>query len=432
MNILMATNTYTPHVGGVARSVQLFTDEFRKLGHRVLVIAPEFDDAPQNEQDVVRVPAIKNFNGSEFCVPLVLPGMLMNSLEAFQPEIIHCHHPFLLGSTSLRIAAAYELPIVFTHHTRYETYTHYLPIDNATVQRFAVELATRFCSLCDAVIAPSQSIAEMLAEQQVDTLVEVIPTGVEVERFLRGDSQRARQRNGIPADAFVVGHVGRLAPEKNLPFLAEAVAAFLARDPASRFLVVGDGPSREAIRALFEERGLQSRLVMTGKLEGEALADAYAAMDVFAFASQSETQGMVLTEAMAAGVPVVAVDASGVRDVVQDGVNGRLLAQEELEPFVAALEWVHATAPAQHNALKRAVRETAEEFSMRRCAEKVLALYGLLVQQKRREVTIDDSPWAMSIRWLEEQVKIVSSYAGAVGAALTGEEEEAIPAAPDS
>src|SRR5699024_7680738 len=117
---------------------------------------------------------------------------------------------------------------------------HYLPIDNATVQRFAVELATRFCSLCDAVIAPSQSIAEMLAEQQVDTLVEVIPTGVEVERFLRGDSQRARQRNGIPADAFVVGHVGRLAPEKNLPFLAEAVAAFLARDPASRFLVVGD------------------------------------------------------------------------------------------------------------------------------------------------------------------------------------------------
>jgi glycosyltransferase involved in cell wall biosynthesis len=172
MNILMATNTYTPHVGGVARSVQSFTDEFRRLGHRVLVIAPEFDDAPQNEEGVVRVPAIKNFNASDFCVPLVMPGMLMAPLQKFQPEIIHCHHPFLLGSTSLRVAAAYELPIVFTLHTRYETYTHYLPFDNATIQRFAVELAARFCALCDAVVAPSQSMAKLIKEQEVDTLIE--------------------------------------------------------------------------------------------------------------------------------------------------------------------------------------------------------------------------------------------------------------------
>jgi glycosyltransferase involved in cell wall biosynthesis len=423
MNIIMATNTYTPHVGGVARSVQSFTDQFRRLGHRVLVVAPEFDDAPRDEEGVVRVPAIKNFNGSEFCVPLVVPGMLMGPLEEFQPEIIHCHHPFLLGSTSQRIAAAYELPIVFTHHTRYETYTHYLPVDNAAVQRFAVELATRFCSLCDAVIAPSQSIAELLRQHEVESLIEVIPTGVDVDRFLRGDGGRARRQHGIPPQAFVVGHVGRLAQEKNLDFLTQAVASFLQREGDAIFLVVGDGPSREAMEMLFDERGLRPRLVMTGKLEGDALADVYAAMDVFAFASQSETQGMVLTEAMAAGVPVVAVDASGVRDVVQDGINGRLLPREDLDSFVAALEWTRRLTPAERSNVSLAVHATAEEFSMRRCAKRMLALYGRLVRQKRREVTIDDSPWAMSMRWIEEQVKIVSNYAGAVGAALSAADE---------
>jgi glycosyltransferase involved in cell wall biosynthesis len=424
MNILMATNTYTPHVGGVARSVQSFTDEFRRLGHRVLVIAPEFDDAPQNEEGVVRVPAIKNFNASDFCVPLVMPGMLMAPLQKFQPEIIHCHHPFLLGSTSLRVAAAYELPIVFTLHTRYETYTHYLPFDNATIQRFAVELAARFCALCDAVVAPSQSMAKLIKEQEVDTLIEVIPTGVEVNRFLRGDGGQARQRYGIPLDAFVVGHVGRLAPEKNLPFLSGAVARYLEGDPAARFLVVGDGASREDIESMFDQRGLRSQLIMTGKLEGQPLIDAYAAMDVFAFASQSETQGMVLTEAMASGAPVVAVDASGVRDVVRDGVNGRLLEREDVDAFVEALRWMRTRTPAEQSQLSLAVHATAEEFSMRRCAQRMLALYERLIRQKRREVTIDDSPWAMSMRWLEEQMKIVSNYAGAMGAALAQPDEK--------
>src|SRR5690606_36914192 len=129
----------------------------------------------------------------------------------------------------------------------------------------------------------------------------------------------------IPPDSLIVGHVGRLAPEKNLSYLAEGVALFLQREAAARFLVVGDGPWRKELKDVFARHGVADRLLLAGKRTGRTLREAYRAMDVFAFASLSETQGMVLAEAMAAGVPVVALNASGVREMVRDGSNGFLL-----------------------------------------------------------------------------------------------------------
>ncbi|MEX0714316.1 MAG: glycosyltransferase [Pirellulales bacterium] len=420
MNILMVTNTFTPHVGGVARSVASFSEEYRKLGHRVLTIAPEFDEPVPDEPDVIRVPAISHFNGSDFSFPLVLPGLLGSALEEFKPDIVHSHHPFLLGSTALRVGAMFAVPVVFTHHTRYETYTHYVTSSNSTfLKRFVVDLATGYCNLCDAVIAPSQSIADMLKQHGVETPVEVIPTGVDLDQFERGDGAAFRKASGIDEKAFVVGHVGRLAPEKNLGFLAQAVAAFLEQCPTACFLVVGRGPSEDEIRTVFQERGLTDRLFMPGTLEGQRLADAYSAMDVFAFSSKSETQGMVLVEAMAAGVPVVALDASGVRDVVVDGRNGRLLARESVDDFCAALRWIAGLSPGSRQQLEENVERTAERLSMPHCAERALNLYLRLVEQKHTPRELDDSPWSATLRWLEEEWKIVSNVAGAISHALT-------------
>lgn len=418
----MATNTFTPHVGGVARSVQSFTEHLRALGHAVLVVAPEFEGTPDVEPDVMRLPAIQNFNNSSFSVPLVMPGMLLESIEAFKPDVVHAHHPFLLGSTALRIGAAYGLPVVFTHHTRYETYTHYLSLDTETVQRIAVEMAAGFCNLCDAVIAPSGSLAELLHQHNVETPIEVIPTGVDLRRFGNLDGARGRQSHGLPADAWVVGHVGRLAPEKNLNFLARAVIEYLRSDPAAHFLLVGGGPSQEEIEKMFADAALPSRLHLAGTLEGNALADAYASMDVFAFASKSETQGMVITEAMAAELPVVALDASGVRDVVQDRANGRLLTEETPEAFVAALSWVAKLSAADLRKLKGAARTTAERFSMPNCTARLVKVYESAIARHARLVRdIDDSPWARSLRWLDKELAIVSNLAGAVSQALFDE-----------
>lgn len=429
MNIVMLSNTYAPHVGGVARSIAAFSRQYRKFGHQVLVVAPEFDHCQVNEEGVVRVPALQNFNGSDFSVVLPVSGLLNDSLDAFQPDIVHSHHPFLLGMTALRIARYRQLPLVFTHHTLYERYTHYVPGDSPVLQRFAIQLATQYANLADTVFAPSQSIGALLRERGVQTPIETVPTGVEVERFSQGDGVGFRRRVGIPENAFVVGHLGRLAPEKNLHFLATSIARFIATGlaesarsevgPEVHCLVGGSGPSEADIRAIFGQAGLDERLHLVGVKTGQALADAYHAMDVFAFASTSETQGMVLTEAMAAGIPVVGLDAPGVREVVRDGVNGRLVKEEKSEVLVGALQWVAAQPPESKRRLSEAARQTARDFSMPNTAARALASYQVL---QRRVATIhdeDDRQWGQLLELIKAEWGIIEGMAEAAGKSLS-------------
>lgn len=419
MNILMVTNTFTPHVGGVARSVESFSERMRGLGHRVVVAAPYFPDAPRSESDVIRLRAMQNFNGSDFSVPFPITGLLRKTLLSFRPDVVHSHHPFLLGDTALRVAADQNIPIVFTHHTMYERYTHYVPGDSPLLKRFAIDLTTGYCNLCDAVIAPSESVAEVLVSRGVDVPIEVIPTGVDLPFFAAGDGRRFRRDHHIPRDAFVVGHVGRLAPEKNLAFLAQALAVFADRFPKAHVVIVGEGPSRSALETAFAEVGRDHRIVLTGSLQRAQLPDAYAAMDVFAFGSTSETQGMVLTEAMAAGVPAVALDAPGAREVVDDRANGRLLAEQRLEGFVAALRWVASRSRSEREELRKEVSATAERFSIDRGTDQTLALYQRVRNfQSTGQRDVTRSPWAVARRRLAEEWKIFANRAEAAGHAL--------------
>lgn len=422
MNILMLTNTYAPHVGGVAHSVQAFEEAYRARGHRVMVVAPSFEGAAERE-GVVRVPSLQHFNGSDWSVPVPIPGYLTSRLAAFRPEVVHSHHPFLLGATALRIAAAWDAPCVFTHHTQYERYTHYMPGDSPVLKRFISDLVTGYCNLCAAVVAPSAAIADRLRADGVTVPVEVVPTGIVPERFRRGDPAAFRARWGLPPDAFVVGHVGRLAPEKNLDFLVEAVGRFLTRMPQARALLVGSGPSENAVQEGFAARGLADRLVRTSTLVGDELVEAYRAMDAFAFASTSETQGLVLAEAAAAGVPLVALSGPGVDDVVRDRWNGRLLPSDAPDPdaFADALAWVAARPPALKRSLGDALRSTARELSMERSADRMLALYERL----RAGVRSANTAYSLSalLRRASEDVKIFANFLDALLAAtLPGEE----------
>jgi len=408
MKICMMTNTYLPHVGGVARSVSTFAEEYRRRKHQVLVVAPDFDGKTLSRKAasfVLRVPAFQHFNGSDFSVRLPLATVLLERLDAFKADIIHAHHPFLLGDTALRIAADKNVPVVFTHHTRYEDYTHYVPFDSPTLKEAAINLSTLFANLCDGVIAPSESLAELIKQRGVTVPVRVVPTGVDVEAFAAGDGGKFRRKVKLPPKAFVVGHVGRLAPEKNLGYLANAVAQFLKRTPDAWFLVVGGGPSEQALRETFVNAGVGDRMILAGKQTGRALADAYRAMDAFAFASLSETQGLVVTEAMAASVPVVALDAPGVREVVRNRQNGFLLPEKATEKrFADQLVRLHAGQPARL-AMANAARETANHFSREHCADLALAFYDEVRRATRRERLLTErSPWGhllerVSVEW---------------------------------
>jgi glycosyltransferase involved in cell wall biosynthesis len=414
----MLTNVFTPHVGGVARSVAAFSTAYRQAGHQVLVVAPCFEHMPQNESDVIRIPAIQHFNGSDFSVPLPIPGFLSHALDEFGPDVVHTHHPFLLGDTALRIGASRDVPVVFTHHTQYEKYTHYVPGDSPLLARFVVDLTTGFCNLCDVVIAPSESIQAMLHSRNVTSRVVVIPTGVDVERFASGNGPRFRLAHEIPTKAFLVGHVGRLAPEKNLVFLAEAVASFLSQNASAHFLLSGEGPSEVQVREIFAAHGLSQRLHVMGILRPDELVDAYRAMDVFAFASRTETQGMVISEAMAAGAPVVAIDAAGVREVVRDGYNGRLLAREDLADFASALNEIAGLSDEDRQTFVAGARETAEQFSMRRCAQRALDLYNSVISARKTRRPANDGLWESARRRVAEEWKIWTNVAEAVGDAL--------------
>lgn len=416
----MLTNTYRPHVGGVARAVDGLAGECRRAGHAVQVIAPGFPgDEHEPDTDVLRVPALQNFNGSDFSVRVPIPHVIARRIDRFAPDVIHTHHPFLLGDAALRIAYERNLPLVFTHHTLYENYTHYVPFDSPTLERFVIRLATGYANCCDAVIAPSGSVAALLRERGVEVPIETIPTGIDTEAFAHADGGGFRHERGIPDTAPVIGHVGRLAREKNLHFLADAVARALRADRRLRFLVVGDGPEDRALRERFAAAGVDDRVLATGKLTGATLRDAYAAMDLFAFASQTETQGMVLAEAMAAGLPVVALDGPGVRDVVSDGRNGRLL-PDDATPEAMASALVEAVEPDRRGPWAEAAGETAAAFDQRRCAGRVLGLYASL-ERGRGGAGTDWHWWDRLLGRIEAEWELLASKADSAGGSVRRE-----------
>lgn len=423
MNILIVTNTFTPHVGGVARSVVAFTEEYRQRGHNVMIIAPEFDGQPEHEDTVFRVPALQRFNASDFSVALPVHPNLSKSVDAFQPDVVHSQHPFLLGHTAVRLARHRDLPLVFTHHTLYEQYTHYVPGDSPALKRYVVELSTRYANLADQVFAPSESVRRLIQDRGVKSPVDVVPTGVDLDAFKRGDGVASRRTLGIPADAFVIGHLGRLAPEKNLAFLTQALLDYLRQDDRAQVLIIGVGPGTVGIREAFEQAGLSDRLVMLGVLSQPELASTLHAMDVFAFASTSETQGMVVTEAMAAGLPVVALDASGVREVVVDRHNGRLLARADVTKFSAALAWVARLDDCDRDTLELAVRETAERFSMQRSADLALQHYQGCKPKTEAQSSVHESHWEDITRAIKTEWDILKSVAGASEAIVRGPSE---------
>ena len=375
MNILMMTNTYFPIVGGLEQSVYSFSQQFKSLGHEVLIVTPTFEGMPTEEPGVIRIPAFQKFSGTIFSLNFPVSGLLTRLMKEFVPDMVHSHCPFFMGDFALRLSRQHAIPLVFTYHTMFEQYVHDWPVQNEGVKRFMVKLAAGYANLVDQVVVPSESVRDILLKRGVKTPMEVIPTGVDLQRFSKGGGIAFRRQNQIPLDALVIGHAGRLAAEKNLEFLTNCLVELLKKDPRVHALIVGLGPSEKMIKDTFEQAGLAKRLHLTGVLHYQQLVDAYFAMDVFAFASLSETQGIVLIEAMAAGLPVVALDAPGAREVVEDHHNGILLSEMDQQSFIDAIQWVLSRSPEELQAIKRAAKITAQKYPIDSAGKRMLEVY---------------------------------------------------------
>jgi 1,2-diacylglycerol 3-alpha-glucosyltransferase len=415
--VVMFTNTFEPMVGGLERSVATAHEDLQRAGHLCRVVTPCFDAARDSRDGVLRVPALRGLGKRKFSIPLPTSRRIRHWIEALQPQLLHAHQPFLLGDTAWQLARLRQIPLVFTHHTFYERYAHCLRMDAERARRMVMDMTTQFCNRSHMVIAPTPSVRRMLLERHVVAPIEVVPTGIDVQLYGSGCRARGRVALGLQIGDEVVGHIGRLSQEKNLEYLTHAALHVLQARPRSKLLLVGEGDRRDWARAQFAAAGMGERLIAPGTLQGVALADAYAALDVFIFGSQSDTQGLVLAEAMAAGVPVVALVAPGASDCIEHERSGWLLpATLGAREFAAAIEQLLAELNQRHW-LSAGARHRARSYSRSACLERLLTVYEQTLQ-RCAEVGCSGRDWdALAPRWGITWKPIVEKLAVALRAA---------------
>jgi 1,2-diacylglycerol 3-alpha-glucosyltransferase len=415
----MFTNTYLPHVGGVARSVDTLCSGLRRRGHKVLVIAPTFKGHEEDTPGVMRVPALKHMGNSDYSMPIPLSRSIQDEIDAFGPDIVHSHHPFLLGHTALRVAATCGVPLVYTYHTRFDIYVRQFVDSQRLWPDLVRNLANGYANLADAIIAPSQSMKDLLLRQEVRSPISVIPTGIDTERFAKRNCAGNHKRPGLTKEDVVVGHLGRLTAEKNLDFLFAAAVRFLEENPKAQFIFAGDGPMRAEMTARLDKDPVRPRMHFLGPIEGDDVVAFYSAIDVFAFASRSETQGLVVAEALASGVPVVALDASGVRDALRHCASCvQLGADASPEAFAAALSGFAGRSTDQIEKDRIAARAGAEPYSIAAMLENVEALYAQVSEVARSEDQQSRSEWERILEGLAAEVDMLENLFRAVGITL--------------
>ena len=337
MRILYVSDVYFPRVNGVSTSIQTFRRELQAIGHEVVLVAPESaQSASTEEAGIVRVPA----RG----VPLdpedrLMRGRSLRELPArLGPrafDLVHIQTPFAAHYAGLRIARELGIPCVATYHTFFEEYLyHYVPFaPRALMRAFARFFSRRQGNQVDALVVPSRAMLSALTAYGVRSPMTILPTGLSPGEFTGGDGASFRRRHGIPAERPLLIHVGRIAFEKNIDFLLRTLDRVRERHRDALLLIVGEGPALPHLKRLADRLGLGANVQFLGYLDRTTtLLDCYRAGDLFVFASRTETQGLVLLEAMALGLPVVAIAEMGAIDILEAG-QGALIAPPEERAF---------------------------------------------------------------------------------------------------
>jgi glycosyltransferase involved in cell wall biosynthesis len=375
----MVSDVYFPRVNGVSTSIQTLRQALAAAGHSSVLVAPEYP-ATVAEAGIVRVPGWQIPRDPED--RLMYPRTLAATLDQLDPadfDLVHIHTPFLAHRAAVRWARRHGLPCVETYHTLFEEYFHhYLPfLPKAWLAAAARMISRKECDGVTAVIAPSSAMKNALLGYGVSSPIHIIPTGLNLTDFANCDGPAFRSSHGIAAERPVMAYVGRVAFEKNLEFLLQVTAQVRRELPDVLFVIAGEGPARASLERKVAKRGLAANVKFVGYLERKTeLPACYCAADAFVFSSKTETQGLVLLEAMALGVPVVGLAEMGTRDVLQEGAGCRI-APDDVAGFARVLTPLLADR-AVARALGAAGKAYAAGWSEGRMAEAIIALYQSL------------------------------------------------------
>ncbi len=384
MKIAIFTNNYLPNPYGVSTSVDGFRKGLIKRGHEVVIFAPEWPGCEgENNPQIIRYPSFDLPTKVPFSLALPFSPEIDEYIDMTDFDIIHAQHPNILGVQALRWSRVKHVPLVFTWHSLYDRYAHYAPavIPEKIAMRWVMHNAQTYAHAADHVIFPTQTVYDAIGHHEIKPeKVSIIPSGVDEELFVEPDPKPLKQELGIPENAPVLVSVSRITKEKNVLFLAEAVAHYLRQDVQAFFIMAGEGDLVQDITSICENLGVADRVVFPGKVARDAVKNYLAIADLFVYASTSETQGTILTEAMYVGVPVVAVSSQGVDDVVVSGETG-LLVGEDVEMFAYVIVDLMSN-PEKRHAMRGASQKLARSrFTIDACSAKMESLYKKLINK---------------------------------------------------
>lgn len=387
MKILLLSDVYFPRVNGVSTSIRTFAESLARMGHAVTIVAPDYGSAgKQAEHDgggayeVIRLPSRKVFFDPEdrLIKNSAMRGALAR-LALRSWDVIHIHTPFRAHTLGVRLAKVIRCPTVETYHTHFEEYVGlYLPwLPAGMLRAFARYTSRRLCHQVDHLIVPSQQMVGVVERYGIRTALTILPTGIDLDEFQGGSGMAFRRRHGIHPSRPILVTVSRLAREKNIGFLIEVTQRLVAEFPDLLFVVAGEGPDAPRLKQLSASLGLENNLTFFGNLDRRTeLLDCYRAGDIFIFASPTETQGLVLIEAMALGLPIVSTAVMGTAMVLKDAGGARISEEDPAQFAAHAAELLRS--PGQREAMGSASLVDARAWSVDGLMHRVVDLYARL------------------------------------------------------
>ena len=390
MRIGLFTDTYPPFINGVSTSIQMLENALRKKGHKVFIVTVNPDDMSykvENNERVLRTPGIPT-GIYDYRLTTFYPIKAVNIIKDWNLDIIHTHTEFGIGTFARVIGKQFDIPVVHTYHTMYEDYIHYITKGYFdTPGKKIVEYLTKF--YCDKtiqeLIVPTKKTYDLFKEKyKYERNVHIIPTGIEIEKFYKEKIELIKINNkkielGITSNDLVVLFVGRVASEKSIDFLINNHNNLLKKNKNIKLLIVGDGPDLEEYKKLSKKYKIEDKIIFTGKVPWEDIPLYYNLSDIFVTASHTETQGLTVVEAMAASLPVVALDDESFRNTVIDELTGYLFKNKK-EYINRMLELINDKE--KRIKMGNQGRINSESYSSKYFAERVLKVYELALKDR--------------------------------------------------
>jgi len=387
MRIAFFTNCYKPLVNGVVTSIVSLKEAYERKGHETYVFAPQVDGYIDQEKNVFRYRSINLTKKVKYPIAIPLSFRAKKVISEFNPDIIHIHHPFVLSSPAIMYGKKLGIPKILTLHTQYERYAYYIaPIPEKLTQEAIKRIIFNLAYKIDCITTPSGSMKELIKSYGIKNRIEVIPNAIDLDPFRQKDELKCseiRKRYNLKEDDKIILYVGRVAQEKSIDKIIEALAITKRKGISNvRLLIVGGGPAIEELKNLVRSLQIEEQVIFTGEVKNEEIRHYYKIAYLFTIASTTETFGIVIIEALASGIPVLAVKAPGAVDILTDGLDGLLVDNDnDIEKFANALDKI-IREPELRERLSQGALKTSERYSIDIVSERMLNLYREVMEIK--------------------------------------------------